>query len=90
MIIEDIKGEMIHKCSLKLLNVDVNINTGASFKVKHAVQVLTVVDKLFIGLGLDSFNHTLASSSLLGNAPGSTAHFNNLHFGIVDQLRIVQ
>ena len=65
IIIEDINGEMIHKCSVKLLNVDININTGASFKVKHVVQVLTVVDKLLIGLGLDRFNHTLASSSLL-------------------------
>ena len=63
--IEDINSEMMHECSLKLLNIDVNINTGASFKVKYAVQVLTVVDKLFIGLGLDRFNHTLASSSLL-------------------------
>ena len=65
IIIEDINGEMIHECSLKLLNVDVNTNTGASFKVKHVVQVLTVVDKLLIGLDLDRFNHTLTSSSLL-------------------------
>ena len=65
IIIEDINGEVIHECSLKLLNADVNINTGASFKVKHVVQILTVVDKLLIGLGLDRFNHTLASSGLL-------------------------